>query len=121
MQTHYRAYLCPTGANAKDRRVLRITHVSNEYLLDREALLRQTLLVVLAEHHIDGGLVAGHAIGPPVIPEKLANVALARRTTRRVSVAMVTETAAAFLALVGVSGFRWGGNHRVSRNCRQAV
>ncbi len=43
--------------------------------------MRQTLLVVLAEHRIDGGLVAGHAIGPPVIPEKLANVAFARRTT----------------------------------------
>ncbi len=63
--------------------------------------MRQTLLVVLAEHRIDGGLVAGHAIGPPVIPEKLANVAFARRTTRRVSVAMVTETAAAFSHWLG--------------------
>jgi hypothetical protein len=51
---------------------LRVHQIGNEDLLGRETPAREPLLVMVAEHCINGCAVLGHAIGPPVVSEKVA-------------------------------------------------
>src|SRR6516164_8409576 len=49
-----------------------IEQIWEEHVLDGEATLRYSLLMMIAQDHIDGRAVALDAIGPPVVTQKRA-------------------------------------------------